>query len=185
MGQLAWSGHVGSCLIPSHSSSIRASRAHEERWEGEGPSLALRTLAQLSRVVLQEPEKKRLWRRQCGLIFLIAQYFSVFDALCSYVFPSLNLKCQSFRLTLCLKSCFFFPPVFISHSSSRIQLKFLFQSVLPRTLGSLTDKLLVDVGSRLGAVLYGVCKFYKSFIGLVTPLVFCPVSSLLILPRPS
>ena len=41
------------CLVPSRSSSIRDSRA-----------LALRTRAQLSRVALQEPGKKRLWRRQ-------------------------------------------------------------------------------------------------------------------------
>ena len=45
------------CLVPSRSSSIRASRAREKRWEGQ-PSL--RTRAQLSRVAL----KKRLWRRQ-------------------------------------------------------------------------------------------------------------------------
>ena len=45
------------CLVPSRSSSIRASRVCK-------PSLALRTHAQLSRVTLQEPEKKRLWRRQ-------------------------------------------------------------------------------------------------------------------------
>ena len=39
------------CLVPSRSSSIRDSRA-------------LRTRAQLPRVALQEPGKKRLWRRQ-------------------------------------------------------------------------------------------------------------------------
>ena len=64
------------CLVPSRSSSIRASRAREKRWEGQ-PSL--RTRAQLSRVTL----KKRLWRRQplttgfqsslCNLILLSTQ----------------------------------------------------------------------------------------------------------------
>ena len=54
----SWSPLNMHCLVPSRSSSIRASRAHEERWEGEGPST--RTRAQLSRVALQEPEKKRL-----------------------------------------------------------------------------------------------------------------------------
>ncbi|MGH0179821.1 UNVERIFIED_CONTAM: hypothetical protein FKN15_015402 [Acipenser sinensis] len=41
---------------------------------------------------------------------------------------------------------------FISHSFSTMELKFLFHHVLP----DLTGKVLVDVGSRLGAVLYGV-----------------------------
>ncbi|KAM4690222.1 uncharacterized protein WCC33_017633 [Rhinophrynus dorsalis] len=42
------------------------------------------------------------------------------------------------------------PLDFISHSFSLVELKFLFQYVLP----DLTGKTLVDVGSRLGAVLY-------------------------------
>lgn len=41
---------------------------------------------------------------------------------------------------------------FISHSFSIPELQFLFQNVLP----DLTGKLVIDVGSRLGAVLYGV-----------------------------
>lgn len=41
---------------------------------------------------------------------------------------------------------------FISHSFSMTELRFLFQHVLP----DLSGRTLVDVGSRLGAVLYGV-----------------------------
>lgn len=43
------------------------------------------------------------------------------------------------------------PLEFISHSFSILELQFLFQHTLP----DLTGKLVVDVGSRLGAVLYG------------------------------
>ncbi|KAG5265582.1 hypothetical protein AALO_G00244080 [Alosa alosa] len=43
------------------------------------------------------------------------------------------------------------PLEFISHSFSILELKFLFHHVLP----DLSGKVLVDVGSRLGAVLYG------------------------------
>ncbi|KAF6724137.1 hypothetical protein FQA47_003587 [Oryzias melastigma] len=43
------------------------------------------------------------------------------------------------------------PLAFISHSFSATELKFLFQNVLP----DLSGRTLVDVGSRLGAVLYG------------------------------
>lgn len=47
------------------------------------------------------------------------------------------------------------PAEFISHSFSISELQFLFLHVLP----DLTGKLVVDVGSRLGAVLYGVRYF--------------------------
>ncbi|XP_078518095.1 uncharacterized protein LOC144782601 isoform X2 [Lissotriton helveticus] len=43
------------------------------------------------------------------------------------------------------------PLEFISHSLSLVELKFLFQHALP----DLTGKMLLDVGSRLGAVLFG------------------------------
>ncbi|XP_067390218.1 uncharacterized protein [Emydura macquarii macquarii] len=43
------------------------------------------------------------------------------------------------------------PLEFISHSFSLMELKFIYQYVLP----DLTGKILVDVGSRLGAVLFG------------------------------
>ncbi|KAM4624895.1 uncharacterized protein ACJ7VT_003393 [Polymixia lowei] len=43
------------------------------------------------------------------------------------------------------------PLEFISHSFSIAELRFLYQNVLP----DLTGKVLLDVGSRLGAVLYG------------------------------
>ncbi|KAG7466485.1 hypothetical protein MATL_G00165240 [Megalops atlanticus] len=43
------------------------------------------------------------------------------------------------------------PLGFISHSFSALELRFLFQHILP----DLTGRVLVDVGSRLGAVLYG------------------------------
>ncbi|XP_004867627.2 uncharacterized protein LOC101712961 isoform X2 [Heterocephalus glaber] len=44
------------------------------------------------------------------------------------------------------------PLGFISHSFSLVELKFIYHHVLPDLLG----KVLVDVGSRLGTVLYGV-----------------------------
>lgn len=46
------------------------------------------------------------------------------------------------------------PVDFISHSFSISELQFLFEIVLP----DLTGRNLVDVGSRLGAVLYGVSR---------------------------
>ncbi|XP_026164141.1 uncharacterized protein LOC113131273 isoform X2 [Mastacembelus armatus] len=52
------------------------------------------------------------------------------------------LTCGSFKTA---------PLDFISHSFSVSELQFLFQNVLP----DLSGKILVDVGSRLGAVLYG------------------------------
>ncbi|XP_068608490.1 uncharacterized protein zgc:109986 [Brachionichthys hirsutus] len=53
---------------------------------------------------------------------------------------------------------------FISHSFSIPELQFLFQNVLP----DLTGRMLVDVGSRLGAVLYGGYVFSSAaqLIGL-------------------
>ncbi|XP_061531846.1 uncharacterized protein zgc:109986 [Phycodurus eques] len=53
----------------------------------------------------------------------------------------------------CLKcgSCSTAPLDFVSHSFSMCELLFLFQNVLP----DLSGRTLVDVGSRLGAVLYG------------------------------
>ena len=41
-----------------------------------------------------------------------------------------------------------------------MQLKFIFQAALPSIATNLVDKLLVDVGSRLGAVLYGVSVLF-------------------------
>ena len=53
--------------------------------------------------------------------------------------------------------------VFISHSSSLMQLKFIFQAALPMILlNSLTNKLMMDIGSRLGAVLYGASMFINN-----------------------
>ncbi|XP_068593330.1 uncharacterized protein zgc:109986 isoform X1 [Cebidichthys violaceus] len=56
------------------------------------------------------------------------------------------------------------PLDFISHSFSILELRFLFENVLP----DLSGRLLVDVGSRLGAVLYGGYVFSSSsqLIGL-------------------
>ncbi|KAM9354034.1 uncharacterized protein KZ484_012211 isoform 2-T2 [Pholidichthys leucotaenia] len=56
------------------------------------------------------------------------------------------------------------PLDFISHSFSISELHFLFQNVLP----DLTGRMLVDVGSRLGAVLYGgyVYSSASQLIGL-------------------
>ncbi|XP_053700510.1 uncharacterized protein zgc:109986 [Synchiropus splendidus] len=56
------------------------------------------------------------------------------------------------------------PLDFISHSFSVAELRFLFQSVLP----DLSGRTLVDVGSRLGAVLYGgyVYSSASTLVGL-------------------
>lgn len=66
------------------------------------------------------------------------------DSLCEEGKMSRNycLDCGSHRTA---------PLGFISHSFSIPELQFLFQNVLP----DLTGKLVIDVGSRLGAVLYG------------------------------
>lgn len=60
------------------------------------------------------------------------------------------------------------PLTFISHSSSLVQLKFIFQAALSSIATNLADKLLVDVGSRLGAVLYGAYHFspIKKIVGV-------------------
>lgn len=50
------------------------------------------------------------------------------------------------------------PLEFLSHSFSIPELQFIFQHVLPE----LTGKTLVDVGSRLGAVLYGACLYSEA-----------------------
>lgn len=55
---------------------------------------------------------------------------------------------------------------FISHSFSILELKFLFHHVLP----DLTGKVVVDVGSRLGAVLYGVRPFFTNVTECTVPL---------------
>ena len=39
---------------------------------------------------------------------------------------------------------------------SIVQMKYLFKNVLPRLIPDVTNATLVDIGSRLGAVLYGV-----------------------------
>ncbi|XP_019734467.1 uncharacterized protein LOC109521210 isoform X1 [Hippocampus comes] len=63
--------------------------------------------------------------------------------------------CEAGRMSrcYCLKcgSCSTAPLDFVSHSFSMCELLFLFQNVLP----DLRGRTLVDVGSRLGAVLYG------------------------------
>ncbi|KAJ7383958.1 hypothetical protein OS493_024647 [Desmophyllum pertusum] len=61
------------------------------------------------------------------------------------------------------------PLTFISHSSSLVQLRFIFQAAVPMILKcQLTNKLMVDVGSRLGAVLYGAYNFstIKKIVGV-------------------
>ncbi|XP_070776935.1 uncharacterized protein [Enoplosus armatus] len=67
------------------------------------------------------------------------------DSLCEEgtMSRSYCLTCGSYRTA---------PLDFISHSFSISELQFLFENVLP----DLSGRMLVDVGSRLGAVLYGV-----------------------------
>lgn len=51
--------------------------------------------------------------------------------------------------------------IYISHSMSREQLQYIFKVVLP---SDLEEKQILDVGSRLGAVLYGVSTSLRVFI---------------------
>ena len=43
---------------------------------------------------------------------------------------------------------------------SIIQMKYIFKTVLPRMITDFTNTTLIDVGSRLGAVLYGVSNCF-------------------------
>ncbi|CAH3155846.1 unnamed protein product [Porites evermanni] len=52
------------------------------------------------------------------------------------------------------------PLTFISHSMPLLQLRFLFESALPSLLSNLNNKCLVDIGSRLGALLYFFSQAY-------------------------
>jgi hypothetical protein len=52
------------------------------------------------------------------------------------------------------------PLTFVSHSSSVTQLKYMFQYLIPPH--SLDGKVLLDIGSRLGAVLYGAALYNGS-----------------------
>ncbi|XP_077991809.1 uncharacterized protein LOC144446014 [Glandiceps talaboti] len=63
------------------------------------------------------------------------------------------------------------PLTFISHSFSLLQLKFIFQHALP----DLSKKTVVDVGSRLGAVLYGAYYYSAAdnIIGIEMNKEFC------------
>lgn len=53
---------------------------------------------------------------------------------------------------------------FISHSASVLQLQFLYQVALA---DSVKDKVIVDIGSRLGAVLYTVSRYFKKNIAWI------------------
>ncbi|XP_029179989.2 uncharacterized protein [Acropora muricata] len=53
------------------------------------------------------------------------------------------------------------PLTFISHSSSLLQLRFIFEAALPELHNNFDKSCLVDVGSRLGAVLYGAYHFSR------------------------
>ncbi|XP_038583980.1 uncharacterized protein zgc:109986 isoform X2 [Micropterus salmoides] len=79
------------------------------------------------------------------------------DSLCEEgtMSRSYCLTCGSYRTA---------PLDFISHSFSIPELRFLFENVLP----DLSGRMLVDVGSRLGAVLYGAYVFSSAsqLIGL-------------------
>ncbi|XP_059579043.1 uncharacterized protein LOC102560588 [Alligator mississippiensis] len=70
------------------------------------------------------------------------------------------------------------PLEFISHSFSLMELKFLYQHVLP----DLTGKALVDVGSRLGAVLFAGCLYSSAFqlYGVEMNADFCHLQEMMI-----
>ncbi len=57
---------------------------------------------------------------------------------------------DNYRLCTLLLLCIFV--AFISHSVSMSKIKYLYQFLLP----DLRGKVLLDIGSRLGAILYGV-----------------------------
>ncbi|XP_072031479.1 uncharacterized protein [Amphiura filiformis] len=67
------------------------------------------------------------------------------------------------------------PLNFISHSASLLQLKFVFQHALP----DLRGKTLVDVGSRLGVVLYGAYYYSsaKAIIGVEINQQLCSIQN--------
>ncbi|XP_054828021.1 uncharacterized protein LOC129324683 [Eublepharis macularius] len=70
------------------------------------------------------------------------------------------------------------PLEFISHSFSVSELKFLYQHVLP----DLTGKVVIDVGSRLGAVLFGA-YFYSSasqIYGVEMNAEFCQLQGIIV-----
>ncbi|XP_036307647.1 uncharacterized protein LOC118726663 isoform X2 [Pipistrellus kuhlii] len=76
----------------------------------------------------------------------------VIDSLCEEGKMSRNycVVCGSYQTA---------PLGFISHSFSLVELKFIYHHVLP----DLSGKLLVDVGSRLGSVLYGVKSSLRTY----------------------
>lgn len=83
-----------------------------------------------------------------------------------------SLSHSSHLLMPCFFSCI---TAFISHSSSLLQLKFIFEAALPTLHDSFNNSCLVDVGSRLGAVLYGVSFFLRlcNSRTLITQLTYC------------
>ena len=68
------------------------------------------------------------------------------------------------------------PLAFISHSMSLLQLRFLFEPALPSLLSNLNNKCLVDVGSRLGAVLYAASIIFLVIVSpeIMSQLVWVP-----------
>ncbi|XP_013379067.1 uncharacterized protein LOC106150679 [Lingula anatina] len=66
------------------------------------------------------------------------------------------------------------PLTFVSHSMSKTQVKFVFQYALP----DLAEKMVLDVGSRLGAVLYGAYYFSSAKVikGVEINDYFCELS---------
>uniref|UniRef100_UPI00398EB227 uncharacterized protein n=1 Tax=Pristiophorus japonicus TaxID=55135 RepID=UPI00398EB227 len=70
------------------------------------------------------------------------------------------------------------PLAFISHSFSPLEIKFLFHHVLP----DLSGKILIDVGSRLGAVLFGgyLYSAASQIIGVEINADFCQLQQVMI-----
>ncbi|KDR10605.1 uncharacterized protein LOC110837842 [Zootermopsis nevadensis] len=70
------------------------------------------------------------------------------------------------------------PLTFISHSLSRERLLFIFKSMLP----PLDGKVVLDVGSRLGAALYGACVYSKAskIVGVEINADFCNIQKKII-----
>ncbi|XP_031567956.1 uncharacterized protein LOC116302733 [Actinia tenebrosa] len=69
------------------------------------------------------------------------------------------------------------PLDFISHSMSQDQLTYIFKDILPNLLPSIEGAQLVDVGSRLGAVLYGAALYspMKNIFGVEMNKEFCQI----------
>ncbi|XP_028398716.1 uncharacterized protein LOC114522268 [Dendronephthya gigantea] len=71
------------------------------------------------------------------------------------------------------------PLTLISHSMSTIQMKYIFKTVLPRLSADYTNATIIDIGSRLGAVLYYAYYFskFKRIVGIEMNTELCQIQN--------